>query len=175
MKRWLVLFLLLGLSAPLAAQERIKIGYIDLRKAVEESDAGKRAKEKLQAEAKKAEAEMVKERQQLEQMQGELEKKGRLLKEEELRNLEREFQRRRVGYERRMQEWQLDLRQRNEEMASEIARDLVKVVAEVGKTEQFTLILERSNILYSDQGIDITDKVMGLYNRQGSAKTDPKK
>lgn len=175
MKIWFLVFLLLGLSWPAAAQEKLKIGYIDLRKAIQESQAGKKAKDKFQAEVKRAETEMAKERQQLEQMQGDLEKKARLLKEEELRNLEREFQRRRAGYERARQEWQVELRQRDEEMASQIARDLEKVAAEVGKNEQFTLILERGNILYSDQAIDITDKVVELYNRQGTGKTSPKK
>ena len=69
----------------------------------------------------------------------------------------------------------MELRQRDAEMADEIARDLTQVAAEVGKSEQFTLILDRSNIVYSDQGIDITDKVVDIYNRQGTAKTSPKK
>jgi len=34
----------------------------------------------------------------------------------------------------------------------------------VGKAEKFTLILERSQILYSDQAIDITTKVIDVYN-----------
>lgn len=175
MKIAFLLILLLAASWPASAQEKVKIGYIDFRKAIQDSQAGKKAKEKFQAEVKKAENDMAKERQQLEQMQADLEKKSRLLKEEELRNLDREFQRRRASYERTRQEWQMELRQRDEEMASEIARDLEKVVAEVGSSEQFTLILERSNILYSDRGIDITDRVVELYNRQGTGKTSPKK
>lgn len=175
MKIWFLLILLLAFSWPVAAQEKVKIGYIDLRKAIQDSQTGKKAKEKFQAEVKRVESEMTKERQQLEQMQADLEKKSRLLKEEELRNLERDFQRRRANYERSRQEWQMELRQRDEEMASEIAKDLEKVTVEVGKSEQFTLILERSNILYSDQGIDITDKVVDIYNRQGSGKSSPKK
>jgi Skp family chaperone for outer membrane proteins len=47
---------------------------------------------------------------------------------------------------------------------SEILKDLEQVVAEVGKAEKFTLILERSQILYSDQGIDITSRVIESYN-----------
>ena len=94
MKIWLLLFLLLGFSWPVAAQEKVKIGYIDFRKAIQESQAGKKAKEKFQAEVKRVESEIAKERQQLEQMQADFEKKSRLLKEEELRNLQREFQRR---------------------------------------------------------------------------------
>jgi Skp family chaperone for outer membrane proteins len=56
------------------------------------------------------------------------------------------------------------LRQKENEMTGLILRDLEKVVAEVGKNEKFTLILERSQVLYTDQGIDITTKVIDLFN-----------
>jgi Skp family chaperone for outer membrane proteins len=55
-------------------------------------------------------------------------------------------------------------------MTSEILKDLEKVVIEVGKNEKFTLILERSQVLYSDQGVDITPKVVDLYNSRTSGK-----
>ena len=102
MKYWLVL-LLLGLSwTPGMAQDRMKIGYIDVRRVVTESAPGKRAGERLQAQLKKAEADTLKERQDLERLRADLEKKGPLLKEEERRNLELDFQKRSVTLQRTM-------------------------------------------------------------------------
>ena len=49
-------------------------------------------------------------------------------------------------------------------MMSDILKELEQIVTEVGKADKFTLILERSQILYSDQGIDITNKVIETYN-----------
>jgi Skp family chaperone for outer membrane proteins len=63
-----------------------------------------------------------------------------------------------------MADHQQELQAKNNEMMSEILKDLEKIVNEVGKAEKFTLILERSQILYSDQGIDITSKVIETYN-----------
>jgi len=40
----------------------------------------------------------------------------------------------------------------------------------VGKAEKFTLILERSQILYSDQATDITNKVIEVYNGRSKSK-----
>ena len=45
-------------------------------------------------------------------------------------------------------------------MTADIVKELEKIVDEVGKAEKFTLIFERSQILYSDQGIDITNRVI---------------
>jgi outer membrane protein len=146
------------------SQDRVKIGFIDVQRAISESVAGKRARERFQAQVKKAEADLLKEKNELERLKGELDKKGPLLKDDERRNLEGDLQRRYVTYQRSMNDQQQELRQKENEMTGDILKELEKIVNEVGKSEKFTLIMERSQILYSDQGIDITNKVIEVYN-----------
>jgi outer membrane protein len=93
-----------------------------------------------------------------------------LLKDEEKRNLEGDLQRRVVSYQRGMQDLQQELRQKEGEMTAEILRELEKIVNEVGKAEKFTLILERTQILYTDQAIDITNRVIEAYNSRSKSK-----
>jgi outer membrane protein len=163
-KYWLVV-VLLGLSASFTqAQERLKIGFIDVQRVIAESNAGKRAKDRFQAQIKKVEADLLKERQELERLKADIEKKGPLLKEEERRNLETDFQKRSVNLQRSMGDYQEELRQREGAMMAELLKELEGVVADFGKAEKFTLILERSQILYSDQGTDVTAKVIENYN-----------
>ena len=164
MKYWLVIAAL-ALSASFAsAQERMKIGYIDVQRVIAESQSGKRAKERFQAQVKKAEADVLKERQELERLKSDLDKKGPLLKEEERRNMETDLQKRSVILQRSMNDYQQDLRQKENEMMQDILKEVEQIVNEVGKAEKFTLIFERSQIIYSDQGIDITSKVIETYN-----------
>jgi outer membrane protein len=148
----------------------IKIGFIDIQRAISESQAGKRAKERFQAQVKKAEADLLKEKSEIERLKTDLDKKGPLLKDEEKRNLEADLQRRYVNYQRGMQDQQQELRQKEGEMTGDILKELEKIVNEVGKAEKFTLILERSQILYSDQGIDITNRVIEAYNARSKSK-----
>jgi outer membrane protein len=149
---------------PAVVSAQVKIGFIDVQRAISESVAGKRAREKFQLQVKKAESDLLKEKSELERMKAELDKKGPLLKEDEKRNLEGDLQKRYVTYQRSMTDQQQDLRQKEGEMTADILKDLEKIVNEVGKAEKFTLILERSQILYSDQGIDITNKVIEVFN-----------
>jgi outer membrane protein len=142
------------------AQEKVKIGFVDVQRAISESNAGKRAKERFQAQVKKAEADLLKEKNELERLKTDFDKKGPLLKDEEKRNLEGDLQRRFVNYQRGMQDLQQELRQKENE----------KIVGEVGKSEKFTLILERNQILYSDQAIDITNRVIEVYNSRSKSK-----
>jgi outer membrane protein len=163
-KYWLVVGMLVFGYSLSHAQERIKIGYIDIQKVISESQAGKRARDRFQAQVKKAESDIMKERQDIERLKAELDKKGPLLKDDERRNIEADLQKRSVNLQRSMSDHQQELQVRNNEMMSEILKELEKIVNEVGKAEKFTLILERSQILYSDQGIDITSKVIETYN-----------
>jgi outer membrane protein len=163
-KYWLVIATL-ALSVSFAsAQERMKIGYIDVQRVIAESQSGKRAKERFQVQVKKAEADVQKERQDLERLKSDLDKKGPLLKEEERRSMEADLQKRSVILQRTMNDYQQDLRQKESEIMSEILKEVEQIVNEVGKAEKFTLIFERSQIIYSDQGIDITGKVIETYN-----------
>ena len=164
MKYWLVVVLLALSASFVQGQERLKIGFIDVQRVIAESNSGKRAKERFQAQIKKVEADLLKERQDLERLKTDIEKKGPLLKEDERRNLEADFQKRSVNLQRSMGDYQEELRQREGAMMSEILKELEGVVADFGKAEKFTVILERSQILYSDQGTDVTSKVIESYN-----------
>jgi outer membrane protein len=156
--------------APLSAQEKIKIGFIDLQRAITESSAGKQAKARFEAQVKKAEADLLKEKQELERLKSDFDKKGPLLKDEERRNLEADLQRRYVQYQRTMGDHQQDLRQKEGEMTGDILKELQQIVIDIGKAEKFTLIFERSQILYNDQAIDITNKVIETFNGRKKTK-----
>ncbi|HEY2989779.1 MAG TPA: OmpH family outer membrane protein [Candidatus Binatia bacterium] len=165
-----VVFFLVA-AAPAWGQQ-VKIGLVDLPRAVLESQQGKLAKDKLQAQVKKAEADMIRERQEIEKAKADFDKKAPLLKDDDRRKMEGELQKRIVNYQRGAQDLQNDLGQKQRDAEAAILKDLEGVVTEIGKNEKFTFILERSQLLYSDQAIDITAKVIELYNSRtaGAAK-----
>jgi len=169
-KYTLVVISLMLFASLAAAQDRVKIGFIDVQRAINESQAGKRARDRFQAQVKKAETDLLKEKQELERLKSELDKKSPLLKEDERRNVEADLQKRAVNYQRAMGDQQQELRQKEGEMTADILKELEKIVTEVGKADKFTIILERSQILYSDQATDITNKVIEVFNSRSKSK-----
>lgn len=167
MKTVSAIFLFLLLAVPVWGQEGVKIGFVDLDRALNESRAGRSALEKLQTKVKETESRLLKEKQELERLRSDIDKKGLLLKEVERRNLEKEFQRRVRNYQREMRDSQEELNQRKNELMADILKGLEKVVTRIGKKEKFTLILERGQVLYTDQGVDITDTVIKRYDSNG--------
>ncbi len=158
----------------------VKIGYLDVQRTITESQAGKDARARFQTQVKKVETDLLKDKQELERLKSNLDKKAPSLNNDERGNLAAEYKRRYDDYQRKMADSQEELRQRNTEMVSVILRDIKPIVTELGKKERFTVIVEMSQPpvpLYDDQridikntnqGIDITKQVIEIYNKRAT-------
>ena len=51
------------------------------------------------------------------------------------------------------------------------SRDVLKIISDYGKKEGYVLIIEDINAVYSPKSIDITDKVIQLYDTEYSKKS----
>lgn len=152
------------------SQDSLKVGVVDLQRVISESQVGRKLRERFQGEVKNVETDLLKEKQLLERLKSDLEKQGMLLREEERQEMEKQFQRKYRDYLRSMEDSQEGLRQREKEMTAQILVELRDIVVEIGKKDNFTLIVERSQTIYNGDALDITDKVKELYD-QRSAKT----
>lgn len=165
MRAGLAGILVAALALPVAAQE-IKIGYVDLQRALNECDAGKKAKEDFKKQVDRLQADLEKQKQQIEGLREQLEKKALVMKEEERRNLENDYRKRLRDFERNYKDSQGELQGKDNELTAEILKQLQKVIQGFGQREGFTLILENSSstVLYSNQNADLTDQVIQEFN-----------
>jgi outer membrane protein len=163
----LSIFLLLG---PSVQAEEMKLGYVDLQKALNDSDAGKNAKEKFKAEVDKAEQGLEKRKTEVEKLKEELEKKGLLLNEEQRDALERDYRDKLGDFERVYKNLQQELQIRDRQLTGRIIEDLREVVQRIGEQGSYTVILEGNNtvVLYGSKAIDLTDTVIKAYNQKGT-------
>ena len=88
------------------------------------------------------------------------------MKASERAKAQRRLQLRVRDWERSMRDVREELSLRERELTDEILKDLQKIIGELGKTGKFTMILERSQLLYTDKGTDVTDEVIKLYNER---------
>lgn len=170
MKKGLLVLLFALLTSPAWPQEKLKFGVVDIQRVIGESQAGQAAKDKFRTQVKKVETDLLKEKQEVERLKSDFDKKSPLMKEEDRKNAEKEIQKRERAYVLSARDFQEELRQREGEMTTEIFKDIVKIVSDMGKSEKYSLILERSQIPYSDEEIDITKKVIDLYNSRAPGK-----
>jgi len=178
MKRWIILFALLLLAAPAVRAEEFRLATVDLQRALNECESGKSAKENFKSQVDKLQADLNKQKNEIEKIKEEVEKKGMVLKDEERKNIERDYQKRLRDFQRTYKDSQAELQQRDNELTSEILRDLQEVIAEYGAKQNYTLVLEASNtgaVLYNSRAIDITDQVIQEYNSKRKSGAPKKK
>ncbi len=167
---WAVSIILLAGAAAVA--QEFKIGYVDLQRALNESTAGKQAKEKFTAEVKRAESEILRKKEEVERLGASLEKQSAMLKDEARIEKEKQFIQLQKEYERKVKDAKDELQIKDAELTKGILEDLVTLIKKYGKENKYTIIFEKSEtvLLYATESIDITDKILALYDSQSSAK-----
>lgn len=170
MTRFIVLLMVcFGLAVTPAFAQTAKIGYIDLQKALNLSSAGKAAKEQIKAKVESYDGEVQKRQEELTKLKEDLEKQAMLLSEEARSAKERDYQQKVKDYQRFTKDIQEELQQTDADLTRKILEQILKVVQEVGKKEGYTMILEKteSSLVYADDSIDMTDKVIQAFDSQG--------
>lgn len=147
------------------AQGKQKFAVVDLGKIIQEAEAAKEAKEKLQAEYKKRQDELKKMQDEIIRMQDELLRKSKLISQKEL-------ERRRAQIERKQQEFLAKLRLAESEMqqldsklTQEVLDDVRQIISDIAEKEGYDAVFEKSQILYLKDADDITYKVIDIYNK----------
>ena len=172
--------LLLGATA---ARAEMRVAVVDMQRALNECDAGKKAKDQVRGKFEKAQGELKKEREDLDKARDDFEKKSILMKEDDRRDKERELENRTLDFKRKYEDMQRDLKRTDAELTSGIVEQLYGIVNDYGKQQGYTLVLEASSgLLYADKALDITDAIVKIQNsgrapqpaaKPGGAATPP--
>jgi outer membrane protein len=175
-----VVMMFMFLSVPMIAMgqtpQTLKIAYVDLQKVMLESEKGKEARKGLTDEMEKLKKSLSAKQDELQKMKDALERQGATITPEARADKEKQYQSKLKDYQRAANDFETELRQKDMEFTSKILKDLEEVIRKLGETEKYTLLLEKSQagILYATPAIDITDKVISIYNDSSKKKAAPK-
>lgn len=172
--------LLLGEAWAGQAAASLKMGIVDLDRALKESAQGKQALQTLKQFRDKVMKEISEKKRQkdsmeasLRDLQTELTAQSTVLSDAAKRDKEEAY-RRRVRDLRKfideanrfIEESERDLREREGELTSRLLRDLLEIIRAIGKEEGFTVIFERNDrfLLYAADAIDLTEKIIKRFD-----------
>ena len=163
-RAWALALALTVLATPAWAE--LKIGIVDLQRALNESSAGKQAKDQFKVEFERVQSSLKHEKDELDRLKDDLEKKSAVLKEEQRRTLGEDFERKQRDLRRKLEDSDAELRKKDTELTGVILRELATVIQEIGKRDGYTLILENSAsaVLYGADSIDVTDEVIRTFD-----------
>jgi len=155
--------LVFGDTAP--STTGVKIGVVDVQRALNEVPEGKSAKASLEKEFQSKKAELDGMKKALEALGEEIGKKSQILSADALKEKKDEYQRKLMEYQQKARDYTEEMARKETELTSKIVGKLKTVVEDIAKREGYTFILEKSQggVLYGPSSADITEEVIKQY------------
>jgi outer membrane protein len=170
----LALTVLLFTVAPAAAAQ-MRVAVVDTQRAVMETEDGLRAQATLKKLFEKRQRELDKKQKDLQAEREELEKNRAQLSNEAMGKRVEKWQREMAQVQAVFMEYNKELQQKQNELTQPIVQKTVGLIRRLATQEGFDLVLERQAATYFRADLDLTDRVITLYNRDGVTATNGKK
>ncbi len=152
------------MSAAVPAHADLKFAYVDVQRALNECDAGKKAKAEFQGRVTSLEARLQRQQNEVQALKDEMEKKGMLMNPDQRQSLQDQYMEKLKNFERDYKDSKDELQAKDQEVTAKIVHDLAQVIRTLGERDNYTMVFEKGSILWGTPGIDITDQVIRSYN-----------
>jgi len=154
---------------PLTAYSQ-SIAYVDLQRVMVESNKGKEAKQTLTQEADRLKKTLDGKQDELQKMKDAIEKQGTTITPEARAEKEKQYQGKLKDYQRLANDYQTEMQQKDMELTQKMLKELEGVIKSLGEKEKYTVIVEKSQVLYAAPTVDITNKVINSFNEATKKK-----
>ena len=165
MRRSLIAVVFLSLFATVARAD-IKLGYVDLQRALIEVGEGQAAKNKLKGEMDKKKSELDAEQAKLTDDKAVLDKQGAMMSEEVRTQKFTEWQKRLYEVMQKAQRIQEDLKLKEQTELKKIFEKMDPIIAAIAQREGLTMVFEKtdSGLVYAPASLDLTNELVRTYN-----------
>ena len=177
MLRWVMLGVFMLASSPVASfAEEVKLGYVDLQRALNETEDGRKAKANLKKVFDQKQKELDEQQEELKKAIEDLDKKRTLMPADKVREKEAELQGRMQKVQQTYLRHQQDLSSKEQEATGKIFERMNRIIGKIATAENFTMILDKtqSAVLYAKPHLDLTNELIRRYNSgEGADKAGP--
>jgi outer membrane protein len=144
----------------------VRFGYVDARKVLNDSKAGKRLRAELEKTTKQRQETLARDEQRLKGLQEAYEKDKLLLSETQKQAKQKEFDEKLRAFQKSAAAAQQELEQKKNEFERKAIGEIQTIVRELAKEEKLTLVFEKNQmpVLYAAEGPDLTDKVLKRFD-----------
>lgn len=154
-----------GMPAKAEAQA-LKIGVVDLQRAINETEDGRKSKDKLKKLFESRQQGLDKKQEELKKLKEELEQQKNVLSRDAFDAKVESYQKQLVELQQVYVDYQRELAEKEGELTKQIIERMEKILRRIGQTEGYTMIVERNEagVIYVPTSYDLTDVVIQRYN-----------
>jgi len=167
LKLGLAALLMGAVSVPVMAAE-IKIGYVDMQRAIQETGSGKKAKKDLEEDFNKKKKELEKAEADIKKMGEDFEKRSMAMNEEARMKKQQELQVEMRKYQEKAGKSQMEIQKKERDLTQPIITRLKSLLEDIAKKEDYTVILEKSenSVMWAKKEIDLTDRLIKEFDKK---------
>ena len=161
----LLFAVLLMTGTAVLAAEPLKIGVIDARKCIEQSEAGKKLYASFKEKSDRIQKDLDARKAELKKLQEDFSKKGGVLSPEAKNEKQKELMRKEEDLRDLARQRDIEYQKEEGTAFQNLSNELFEVTSQIAKEEGYTLILEaKSGVVYFNSAIDLTDRVIKTFN-----------
>lgn len=161
---------LIGLSFTTAAfaagNNPIKIGVIDIQKIMRESKATKKAQSIYKKDFDSKRALLSAREKEIQRLEKDLKDNGQALSTDARKQKEENLAKQVKEYQRLVADMDEELKKKDAELTRKLLIEIGGIVQDLLKKDQYTVILQRDNVVSFDEAVDITEKIIKLYDEE---------
>ncbi|MBI3184943.1 MAG: OmpH family outer membrane protein [Myxococcales bacterium] len=172
----ITLSLALILSFPAVALAELKVGYVDLQRALLEVQEGREAKKRLQVQLDAKQKDLDREQEALRKEKEVLDKQASMMSEETRNQRQIDLQKKLFELAQRWEKGKLEMAQMERTELQAIFQKMDPIIAQIAEREGLTMVFEKtdSGIVYAPQSLDLTNELVRLYNDRSKSSPKPK-
>jgi len=161
--------------AQTGAPAQTKVGIIHIQNAIVSTKDGQKAAADLTARFAPKKADLEKKQNSIAQMQDQLRKGSNTMSEEAKQKLMREIDQTTKSLNRDSEDDNAELEQEQGKIMQELGQRMIAVIDKYAKDNGYAMILDvsssQSPVLYAASGIDITQDIIALYDKNSQPAT----
>jgi len=166
----LVAALVTAIFAGSSLAEGLRVGVIDMNKILNESEAGKAAKKKMEARYEELKKAIDGKQEEARKIKDEIDKQKVMLGKEKLKEKEDALQAKINELREMTQEGEQEMQARQTEFTREVLKSVESKIDVVVKAEKLDLLLEKTaGVIHFNPSMDISPRVLALVNEGGKA------
>ena len=150
-----------------------KVGIIQIQSAILSTKDGQKALADMQAKFAPRKGDLDKKQSDIAQMQDQMRKGSNTMSDEAKAKLARDIDQKSKSLQRDTEDAQTELDQEQQRLMQDLGQKIMAVITKYAQDNGYTLILDVSSpqtpVLYAANGIDITQDVVALYDKNAPA------
>lgn len=152
------------LVAGAASARDLKIGVVNMQRAVSETRAGKAAENRLGGMKKKLEAELNRKLKEFYEKEAQLRKAWSILKDDEKRKRAAESRQQFEALQKRYLQAERSLMERKTREMLKITKKLSKVIERLAARDNYDYIFSNAAVLWAPRHVDLTNEVIRQFD-----------